>query len=69
MLECSRTCVLRLKIYLQQLLKTAVTKVIDAEGVVHLQDERERKNNDKAVRAAARKKKQGTTKELVPRTK
>ena len=45
-------------------------RVIDAEEVVHLQDERERKNNDKAVRAAAReKKKQGTTKELVPRTK
>ena len=45
-------------------------RVIDAEEVVCLWDERGRKDNDKAVRAAAReKKKQGTTKELVPRTK
>ena len=44
-------------------------RVIDAKEVVRLQDEREKKDN-KAVRAAAReKKKQGTTKELVPRTK
>ena len=45
-------------------------RVIDSEEVVCLWDERERKDN-KAIRAAAReeKKKQGTTKELVPRTK
>ena len=45
--------------------------MIDSEEVVHLRDERERNDNNKAVRAAAReeKKKQGTTKKLVPRTK
>ena len=44
--------------------------MIDPEEVVRLRDERERKDNIKAVRAAAReKKKQGTTKKLVPRTK
>ena len=45
-------------------------RLIDAEEVICLRDEGERKENNKAVRAAAReKKKQGTTKELVPRTK
>ena len=46
-------------------------RVIDAEEVVRLWDERGRKDNDKAIRAAAReeKKKQGTIEELVPRTK
>ena len=45
-------------------------RAINAEEVVRLWDERERRDNDKAVRAAAReKKKQGTIKELVPRTK
>ena len=45
-------------------------RVIDSEEVVRLRDERERSDNNKAVRAAAReKKKQGTTKKLVPRTK
>ena len=46
-------------------------RVIDTEEVVCLWDERERKDNDKAVRAAAReeKKKQGIIKELVLRTK
>ena len=44
--------------------------MIGPEEVVRLRDERERKDNIKAVRAAAReKKKQGATKKLAPRTK
>ena len=45
-------------------------RVIDSEEVVRLRDERERKDNIKTVRAAAReKKKQGATKKRVSRTK
>ena len=43
--------------------------MIGPEEVVRLRDERGRKDNIKAVRAAARKKKQGATKKLAPRTK
>ena len=45
-------------------------RVIDSEEVVWLRDERERKDNNMAVRAAAReKKKQAATKKLALRTK
>ena len=45
-------------------------RVIGSEEAVRLRDERERKDNIKAVRAAAReKKKQGATQKLAPRTK
>ena len=45
-------------------------RVIDSKEVVRLWDEWERKDNNKAVGAAASEtKKQGTTKKLAPRTK
>ena len=48
----------------------AGARMVGSEEVVRLRDERERKDDNKAVREAAReKKKQGTTKKLVPRTK